>query len=170
MHDIMPPVGGNAQLIHSYGPAGFRIGQAEYSGPVLVLPTITHAWSGELTLEALAPLIPPPRGGRLGGGPSGHSVFDKSSLLDAHADSSPNAAQVPAMPPPQPSPLGGGSATELLLIGTGARHEMIAPALRNALKEMGLAVDTMDTGAACRTFNILLGEGRRVAVALRLPA
>jgi uncharacterized protein len=57
---------------------------------------------------------------------------------------------------------------ELLLIGTGARHELIAPELRTALKSKGLAVDTMDTGAACRTFNILLGEGRRAAVALRL--
>lgn len=120
MQDIMPPVGANAQLIRSYGPLGFRIGQADYTTHVLVLPTETHAWSGELTLEALAPLF----------------AYDP--------------------------------ATEVLLIGTGARHEMVDPMLRKALKEKGLALDTMDTGAACRTFNILLGEGRRVAVALRM--
>ena len=59
---------------------------------------------------------------------------------------------------------------ELLLIGTGARHVLVDPALRAALKAKGLGVDTMDTGAACRTFNILLGEGRLVAAALKLPA
>jgi uncharacterized protein len=59
-------------------------------------------------------------------------------------------------------------ATEILLIGTGTRHEMIAPELRAALKAHGIGIDTMDTGAACRTFNVLLGESRRVAVALHL--
>lgn len=59
---------------------------------------------------------------------------------------------------------------EVLLIGTGKRHEMLDPALRAVLKRHGLSLDTMDTGAACRTFNILLAEGRRVAAALRLPA
>lgn len=59
-------------------------------------------------------------------------------------------------------------AVEVLLIGTGKRHEMLDPTIRKALKEKGLGVDTMDTGAACRTFNILLGEARRVAVALQL--
>ena len=58
---------------------------------------------------------------------------------------------------------------ELLLIGTGARHVMLDPTLREALKMRGIAVDSMNTGAACRTFNILLGEGRRVAAALQLP-
>lgn len=60
-------------------------------------------------------------------------------------------------------------AVEILLIGTGARHEMIPAELKVALKSHGLAVDTMDTGAACRTFNVLLAEGRRVATALLLP-
>ncbi len=55
---------------------------------------------------------------------------------------------------------------EILLIGTGARHEPIAPALRMALKSKTIPCDSMDTGAACRTFNILLAEGRNVAAAL----
>jgi uncharacterized protein len=55
---------------------------------------------------------------------------------------------------------------ELLLIGTGRRTEFIKPSLRAELKAMGLAVETMDTGAACRTYNILVSEERRVAAAL----
>ena len=58
---------------------------------------------------------------------------------------------------------------EVLLIGTGARHRMLDATLRAALKARLIGLDTMDTGAACRTFNILLGEGRRVAAALMLP-
>jgi uncharacterized protein len=55
---------------------------------------------------------------------------------------------------------------EILLIGTGPRFSLVAPALRQALKERGVAADAMDTGAACRTYNILRAEGRHVAAAL----
>jgi uncharacterized protein len=55
---------------------------------------------------------------------------------------------------------------EILLIGTGARFTLVSPALGQALKERGVAADAMDTGAACRTYNILRAEGRRVAAAL----
>ena len=55
---------------------------------------------------------------------------------------------------------------EILLIGTGVRFSLVSPALRQALKERGVAADAMDTGAACRTYNILRAEGRRVAAAL----
>lgn len=56
---------------------------------------------------------------------------------------------------------------EILLIGTGAAHIFMPPALRAALKHrLGCSIETMDTGAACRTFNILLAEGRSVAAAL----
>ena len=55
---------------------------------------------------------------------------------------------------------------EILLIGTGARFSLVAPALRQTLKEKGIAADAMDTGAACRTYNVLRAEGRRVAAAL----
>ena len=59
---------------------------------------------------------------------------------------------------------------EVLLIGTGAKHEWLGPEIRNALKVRGIALDTMATGAAARTFNILLGEARRVAALLQLVA
>ena len=55
---------------------------------------------------------------------------------------------------------------EILLLGTGARTEFILPSIRAAIHEKGPVVDVMDTGAACRTYNVLLSEGRRVAAAL----
>ena len=55
---------------------------------------------------------------------------------------------------------------ELLLLGTGRAPWLVPPALRAALKERGLAVEPMDSGAACRTYNVLLGEHRRVAAAI----
>ena len=55
---------------------------------------------------------------------------------------------------------------EILLIGTGARFSLVSPALRQALRERGISADAMDTGAACRTYNILRAEGRLVVAAL----
>ena len=54
----------------------------------------------------------------------------------------------------------------MLLIGCGARIAPLPKAVRDGLREAGIGADTMDTGAACRTFNILVSEGRRVAAAL----
>jgi len=59
-------------------------------------------------------------------------------------------------------------APELLLLGTGPRQRFPAPHLYAALTARGIALEAMDTGAACRTYNILLTEGRRVALALFL--
>ncbi len=55
---------------------------------------------------------------------------------------------------------------EVLLIGTGARMVPTAPALRSEMRRAGISVEPMDTGAACRTFNVLLAEGRPIAAAL----
>ena len=55
---------------------------------------------------------------------------------------------------------------ELLLIGTGARMTQIDRTLRQTLRADGVVIETMDTGAACRTYNVLMAEGRRVAAAL----
>jgi uncharacterized protein len=54
----------------------------------------------------------------------------------------------------------------VLLLGTGVRQEMPAAILRRAFVEAGVALEAMDTGAACRTYNVLLSEGRPVAAAL----
>ncbi len=58
---------------------------------------------------------------------------------------------------------------EILLLGCGPRNQLVPRALRDGLRARGIVVDGMDTGAACRTYNVLLAEGRRVAAAL-LPA
>jgi len=58
---------------------------------------------------------------------------------------------------------------DVVLLGTGARSAFFPPVLRAALKAKGLGIDVMDTGAACRTYNVLMAEGRRVVAAL-LPA
>ena len=55
---------------------------------------------------------------------------------------------------------------ELLLVGTGPDLGPLPEPLRRRLKDAGIVADPMATGAAARTYNILLGERRRVAVAL----
>jgi uncharacterized protein len=57
-------------------------------------------------------------------------------------------------------------AIEHLLVGTGTHFVPLAPALRKALRARGIVGEPMATGAAARTYNILLGEKRRVAAAL----
>jgi uncharacterized protein len=55
---------------------------------------------------------------------------------------------------------------EVLLLGTGGRLRFPAPALMAQLHEQGIGVEFMDNAAACRTFNILMAEGRDVAIAV----
>ena len=55
---------------------------------------------------------------------------------------------------------------EVLLVGTGLSLQPLPMALRTALKARGIAADPMSTGAAVRTFNIMLAEQRAVAAAL----
>ncbi|MEQ8344478.1 MAG: Mth938-like domain-containing protein [Sneathiellaceae bacterium] len=55
---------------------------------------------------------------------------------------------------------------ELLLLGLGPQIRHVPAALRAALKARGIVVEGLDTGAAARTYNVLLGESRRVAAAL----
>jgi uncharacterized protein len=54
----------------------------------------------------------------------------------------------------------------LLILGTGRRNELPAADVRRAFADTGLPLETMDTGAACRTYNVLLAEGRSVGAAL----
>ena len=57
---------------------------------------------------------------------------------------------------------------EVVIFGSGARLQFVAPALTRALIERGIGIETMDTAAACRTYNVLASEGRRVLAALLL--
>ncbi len=65
-----------------------------------------------------------------------------------------------------PDGLDAHSGIAVLLIGTGRRIVPIAPDIRQALRRCGIGVEIMDTGAACRTFNVLLSEERAVAALL----
>jgi uncharacterized protein len=110
------------QLIRSYGPSHFLIGERDWRSPVLVTPTVTTVWNvaraDAISLDNLAPL---------------------------------KSAAVP---------------TELLVLGCGPRAVFIAPEVRATLKGAGMALEVVDTGSACRIYNVLLAEGRRVAAAL----
>jgi uncharacterized protein len=59
-------------------------------------------------------------------------------------------------------------APEIVLLGTGARLRFPDPALLAPLYKAGIGVEVMDTPAACRTYNILVAEGRNVLAALIL--
>jgi uncharacterized protein len=54
----------------------------------------------------------------------------------------------------------------LLLLGTGGSQHTPAADVRRAFSDAGVALEAMSTGAACRTYNVLLGEGRPVGAAL----
>ena len=79
---------------------------------------------------------------------------DPLAFLDEPEDAA------PALPPGAP---------EVLLVGTGARQQFLPPATLAPLLRAGIGIETMDTQAAARTYNILMAEGRRVIVAL-IPA
>ena len=83
--------------------------------------------------------------------PSGIHAWEPSRPLDA-------ASLAPA--------LAEAKELTLLLLGTGGRHELPGPQVRRAVAEAGIALESMDTGAACRTYNVLLAEGRPVGAAL----
>lgn len=59
-------------------------------------------------------------------------------------------------------------APEIVLLGTGTRLRFPAPALTRSLVTAQIGLEIMDTAAACRTYNILATEGRKVAAALLL--
>ncbi|MEM7446292.1 MAG: Mth938-like domain-containing protein [Pseudomonadota bacterium] len=62
--------------------------------------------------------------------------------------------------------LAGEKQAEVLLLGMGPKMQLVPSAVKQALRAQGVGLEPMDTGAACRTYNILMAEGRRVAAAL----
>jgi uncharacterized protein len=57
-------------------------------------------------------------------------------------------------------------APEIIILGTGAKQHFPHPGLTEPLMKSRIGLEVMDTAAACRTYNILMSEGRRVAAAL----
>ena len=58
---------------------------------------------------------------------------------------------------------------EVVLLGTGARATFPSQAVLGAFLKRGVGLETMDNGAAARTFNVLIGEGRKAVVLFLLP-
>ena len=59
-----------------------------------------------------------------------------------------------------------GAEIDVLFVGTGAEIAFADAAFREAVEALGIGVETMASPAACRTYNVLLSEGRRVGLAL----
>ena len=57
---------------------------------------------------------------------------------------------------------------EVVIFGTGPKMKFVSPALYRSLIEHRIGVETMDSGAACRTYTVLANEGRRVVAAILL--
>jgi uncharacterized protein len=55
---------------------------------------------------------------------------------------------------------------QVIVIGTGARQVLPHPHLYCVAADFGVGIEIMDTGAACRTYNIIMAEGRKVAAGL----
>lgn len=55
---------------------------------------------------------------------------------------------------------------DLLIIGTGDCPQFLSPKQQMALKQMGLSVESMNQGSACRSFNLLLADARQVGLLL----
>ncbi len=58
---------------------------------------------------------------------------------------------------------------ELVILGTGISQHFVHPRLQTELTRRHIGLESMDNQAACRTYNILMAEGRKVALALILP-
>ena len=57
---------------------------------------------------------------------------------------------------------------EVVLLGTGKKHQFLHPKIYQVLTQNGIPLECMTTAAACRTYNILMSEGRNVLAALIL--
>jgi uncharacterized protein len=55
---------------------------------------------------------------------------------------------------------------EVVLLGTGDKHQFLHPKIVQSLTAQGIPLECMTTAAACRTYNILMSEGRNVVAAL----
>jgi uncharacterized protein len=59
---------------------------------------------------------------------------------------------------------------DVVVLGTGERQRFVHPKLVASLSALHVGVDCMDSQAACRTYNVLMGEGRKVTLALIIGA
>ena len=121
----------------------------------------------------LTPLVPAGRQLVERYGPSGFRiagiVWHGSVLVFPDATLSWPVADAAAVSRDSLLPVATHGGVQILLLGLGARMTTAARELRFALRSEGIAIEPMDTGAACRTYNVLVAEERRVAAALIPP-
>jgi len=122
MVDVTPMVASDRKIIQSYGKGGFKISGEDFTGAVLVFPSLVTSWDvpedpGQLEITHFAPLI-------------------------------------------------GADGVDVVLFGGGEKQVFLPPDIREMLAAQGVIVESMDTGAACRTYNVLLAEERNIAAAL----
>lgn len=91
-----------------------------------------------------------------------HCLIHRDGLIQPWAPASPNL--------PEPSDFEAIIACkpEVILLGTGTKLTFPPIEVRQFFLRMNIGLEVMDTGAACRTYNILLAEGRNVAAAILL--
>ena len=117
------------------------------------------------------PLIPPDRqliqGYHAGGFTVTGARYEGSVIVFSERTVAWTVAAVDELSPESLDPVrAAAGGIDILLIGTGAKFLLVPPALRQAVRAWGPVVEAMATPAACRTYNVLLSEERRVAVAL----
>lgn len=93
--------------------------------------------------------------------------YTQSLILTPSAITPWEPAAVLDLTPGHLLPLAQGS-PQVVLIGTGHRPVLLDPALYAPLSTLGIGIEVMTTPAACRTYNLLMSEGRLVAAALIL--
>jgi uncharacterized protein len=101
-------------------------------------------------------------GFRIAGSDYRGSVFVTATETAAWSIDDPSSITIDSLP----GALRQGCGISVLLIGTGKTMQPPSSALRAHLRGIGIAAEVMDTGAACRTFNVLLSEDRAVAALL----
>lgn len=107
---------------------------------------------------------PPPIDSYGGGGFRLSEVFHKGGLLLTPDGAQPWSEELSEAG--FAVPLAMAQEIDVLLVGMGAEIAPLPRAVREALEAAGVGVEVMSTASACRTYNVLLAEDRRVAVAL----
>lgn len=93
-------------------------------------------------------------------------VFEGAVLVRPDVTQGWAARSIAALTVEDFAPLSEGAPVSLLLLGCGVGVSPLPAGLRTELRTRGIVIELMDTGAAVRTYNVLLAEGREVAAAL----
>lgn len=138
MVDITPLIRSDRMVIQGYKNGVFKISNQLYRTPVIVFPDRVEPWPMDFA-----------------------QIVQQD---DAHASS--EYSSETALSTGMQSVVLRQHDIDLLLLGTGSTMQPVHPVLKAWFKTQNIRCEHMDTGAACRTYNVLLAEGRLVAAAL----